>query len=184
MTDTNARLYEKMSSPIGMLIVVSDGAALTGLYLDGARHAPEVARTWRRDRESTRAAIDQLEQYFAGERTHFDLALAPQGTPFQQRVWNALREIAYGTTTSYRELARSIGAPDAVRAVGAANGRNPLSLIVPCHRVVGSDGSLTGYAGGLSRKRWLLDHETAREGVASPRRHTAATNAVISARAH
>jgi methylated-DNA-[protein]-cysteine S-methyltransferase len=181
MTDSNIRLYDTMQSPIGKLIVVTDGAALTGLYMDGARHAPAIASAWRRDRDSPRAAIEQLAQYFAGERTRFDLTLAPAGTAFQQRVWRALREIAYGTTISYRELARRIGAPDAVRAVGAANGRNPLSLVVPCHRVVGSDGSLTGYAGGLDRKRWLLDHEAECDRVAPSRRHTVATNAVISA---
>jgi methylated-DNA-[protein]-cysteine S-methyltransferase len=181
MTEANIRLYDTMQSPIGTLIVVSNGAALTGLYMDGARHALEVAHTWRRDRESTRKAIEQLSQYFAGERTRFDLELAPAGTPFQLRVWRALCDIAYGATISYRELARRAGTPTAMRAVGAANGRNPLSLIVPCHRVVGSDGSLTGYAGGLARKRWLLDHEDACERIAPARRDSIATKPVISA---
>jgi methylated-DNA-[protein]-cysteine S-methyltransferase len=155
-------LYDTMVSPLGTLIVTTDGSALTGVYMDGARHARAIVDTWTRDRTSTRAAIDQLAEYFAGARARFELPLAATGTPFQLRVWRALCEIAYGTTISYRELAQRIGAPLAVRAVGAANGRNPLSLVVPCHRVVGSDRSLTGYAGGLERKRWLLDHEAER----------------------
>jgi methylated-DNA-[protein]-cysteine S-methyltransferase len=154
--------YDTMDSPVGTLIVTTRADALIGVYMAGARHAPEIGARWRRDCAGTRAAIDQLGQYFAGERTQFDLPLAPRGTAFQLRVWRALREIEYGATISYGELARRVGSPAAVRAVGAANGRNPLSLVVPCHRVVGSDGSLTGYAGGLERKRWLLEHEVAR----------------------
>lgn len=106
-------------------------------------------------------ACAQLGEYFAGARTHFELPLAPVGTPFQQRVWAALVEIPYGETATYLDLARRLGDPKATRAVGAANGRNPLAVLVPCHRVVGSDGSLTGYAGGMQRKRWLLRHEMA-----------------------
>ena len=108
------------------------------------------------------AAAEQLDEYFAGARTVFDLPLAPRGTPFQQRVWQALRGIPFGDTISYAELARRIETPRAVRAVGGANARNPLSIIVPCHRVVGMDGSLTGFGGGIERKRWLLGHEAAR----------------------
>ena len=104
-------------------------------------------------------ALVQLGEYFAGGRTHFDLPLAPSGSPFQLRVWNALREIPYGQTASYGEIARKVGVPSAPRAVGAANGLNPIGIIVPCHRVIGSDGSLTGYGGGLERKRLLLDLE-------------------------
>jgi methylated-DNA-[protein]-cysteine S-methyltransferase len=107
------------------------------------------------------AARAQLDAYFAGEITSFDLPLSPRGTPFQQRVWAALRDIPFGETTSYGELARRIGDPKAVRAVGAANGRNPLPLVVPCHRVIGADGSLVGFGGGMDRKRWLLQHEGA-----------------------
>lgn len=106
----------------------------------------------------------QLAEYFAGNRQAFDLKLAPQGTPFQRAVWRALGEIPFGTTCCYADIARRIGRPTAVRAVGAANGRNPVAIVVPCHRVIGRDGSLTGYAGGLDRKRWLLEHE----GVALP----------------
>lgn len=106
----------------------------------------------------------QLEAYFLGELTTFDLPLAPRGTDFQVRVWQALRAIPYGQTRSYREIAVAIGVPSAVRAVGAANGRNPISLVVPCHRVIGSDGRLTGYAGGIGRKHWLLRHEQTMSG--------------------
>ncbi len=106
-----------------------------------------------------RRARQQLEEYLAGERTEFDLPLDPVGTPFQQRAWAVLRTIPYGTTISYGEQARQLGAPTAARAVGAANGRNPLSVVVPCHRVTGADGRLTGFAGGLDAKAWLLDHE-------------------------
>jgi methylated-DNA-[protein]-cysteine S-methyltransferase len=107
-----------------------------------------------------RAAATQLGEYFAGTRTEFDLPLAPEGTPFQQKSWEALRAIPYGETISYGEQARRLGSPSAVRAVGAANGRNPISIIVPCHRVIGSNGSLTGFAAGLEAKAWLLRHES------------------------
>ena len=107
-----------------------------------------------------RAATEQLGEYFAGTRKDFDLPLAPEGTPFQQKSWEALRAIPYGETISYGEQARRLGSPSAVRAVGAANGRNPISIIVPCHRVIGSDGSLTGFAAGLDAKAWLLRHES------------------------
>jgi methylated-DNA-[protein]-cysteine S-methyltransferase len=114
---------------------------------------------WREAREPFSQAIEQLDQYFAGERTEFDLELDMRGTQFQNDVWNALLTIPYGETRSYGEIARQIGRPDRARAVGAANGCNPVSIIVPCHRVIGSDGSLTGYGGGLPRKRFLLDLE-------------------------
>ena len=107
-------------------------------------------------------AIDEVDEYFAGKRTAFDIPLAPEGTPFQQEVWKALRAIPFGETRSYMDVARTIGKPRAVRAVGAANGRNPLGIVVPCHRVIGADGSLTGYAGGMERKKFLLDLERQR----------------------
>lgn len=110
---------------------------------------------------AARAAVEELRAYFAGERFEFGLPLAPKGTPFQQTVWRALCDIPYGTTVSYGAVARSIGRPSASRAVGMANSRNPIGIVVPCHRVIGSGGALTGYAGGLDRKRWLLAHETA-----------------------
>ena len=109
--------------------------------------------------DASDAAARQLSEYFAGDRTDFDLDLAPSGTDFQRKVWTALSQIPYGTTESYGQLALRIGQPTASRAVGLANGRNPIAIVVPCHRVIGSSGTLTGYAGGLERKRWLLEHE-------------------------
>lgn len=143
-----------MDSPIGPLTLVGTGDALTGLYMAEHRYAP--AAFGDRDDDAFPGAVAQLTEYFAGTRTTFDVALAPKGTPFQQRVWAALREVPYGETTTYGELAATIGRPTASRAVGHANGHNPISIIVPCHRVVGTSGSLTGYGGGLPRKRFLL----------------------------
>jgi methylated-DNA-[protein]-cysteine S-methyltransferase len=114
------------------------------------------------------AAREQLDAYFAGEREPFELELAPYGTPFQLRVWDELRRIPLGDTISYSELARRLGDPKLVRAVGLANGRNPLSIVIPCHRVIGADGSLVGYGGGLERKRWLLEHEAVASGRRLP----------------
>jgi len=141
-------------SPIGPLTLVGAGGALSGLYMVEHRYAP--ASFGERDDDAFPAAAEQLREYFAGARTTFDLELAPAGTPFQQQVWAALREVPYGETTTYGELAAVLGRPTASRAVGHANGHNPISIIVPCHRVVGSSGSLTGYGGGLPRKRFLL----------------------------
>jgi methylated-DNA-[protein]-cysteine S-methyltransferase len=146
-------------SPIGSLLLASDGAALTAVEMEPHRAA--VSAGARADDGPFRAVIEQLAAYFAGELTQFDLPLAPHGTAFQQRVWTALLAIPYGRTTSYGELASDVGNPNASRAVGLANGRNPLAVIVPCHRVIGRDGRLTGYGGGLDRKRWLLEHERA-----------------------
>ena len=152
--------WSEVASPIGALLLVGEGGVLSGVYMERHRHGPEPEiRSGQRDDVVFRAVREQFESYFAGRLTVFDLPLAPQGTEFQQRVWRALRDIPYGETISYAELARRIGRPLAVRAVGAANGRNPISIIVPCHRVIGSDGSLTGFGGGIERKRWLLAHE-------------------------
>jgi methylated-DNA-[protein]-cysteine S-methyltransferase len=150
-------------APVGELLLTADAGGLTGVYFEPHRWGPsagDVAR-WRRGDLAgvIAAARAQLAAYFAGELTAFDLPLAARGTPFQERVWRALREIPYGATVSYGELARRLGDPRATRAVGAANGRNPLSIVVPCHRVVGADGTLTGFGGGIERKRWLLAHE-------------------------
>jgi methylated-DNA-[protein]-cysteine S-methyltransferase len=145
-------IYSELNSPIGTLLLTGDGDALTGLYMDREPSG-------RRDDAALAHARDQLDAYFAGERTRFDIPLAASGTEFQRCVWQALREIPYGETTSYAALAASIGRPDACRAVGLANGRNPISIVVPCHRVIGSSGALTGYGGGIERKRWLLAHE-------------------------
>ena len=158
-TRTESTLYTNLDSPIGELLLAGDGEAVSGLYLQAGPSAISIPASWRRANEPFALARDQLDEYFAGERSTFDLALAGAGTPFQERVWRALLEIPYGETLSYGELARRIDRPDAVRAVGTANGRNPISIIVPCHRVIGADGTLTGYAGGLERKRFLLDLE-------------------------
>jgi len=152
-------VYSTVTSPIGALMLCGDEEALTALHLPG-RH-PQPAAGWRRDDARFAGLARQLEQYFAGERTSFDVELRPRGGPFEREVWAELRRIPYGTTASYGELARGLGRPTAARAVGAANGRNPIAVIVPCHRVIGSDGSLTGYAGGLERKHALLALESA-----------------------
>jgi methylated-DNA-[protein]-cysteine S-methyltransferase len=151
--------YSTLDSPLGDLLLVGELGVLHSLYMVEGRKRVAPRAEWVEDDAAFEAPRRQLGEYFAGERTTFDLELALGGTPFQLRVWNALREIPYGQTVSYGELARRIGAPRAVRAVGLANGQNPVSVIVPCHRVIGADGSLTGYGGGLPNKRLLLDLE-------------------------
>ena len=142
---------------LGVVTLTANAACLTGVYLPEHRHGPADRTGWVRDDDALADARRQLSEYLAGARRRFDLALAPaQGTVFQQRVWAALDTIPYGTTATYGALAAAVGAPQAVRAVGAANGRNPLSIVRPCHRVVGADGALTGYGGGLPAKRALL----------------------------
>lgn len=157
------RLHTVIDSPVGPLTLVAADDALVGLSMSEQRHAP--APGWfgepsdGTDSEPLAQASRQLREYFDGERTEFDIPLSLEGTEFQRRVWTALREISYGETISYGQLADQIGQPSASRAVGLANGRNPVGIIVPCHRVVGSDGSLTGYGGGIERKRYLISHE-------------------------
>ncbi|MDX9873492.1 MAG: methylated-DNA--[protein]-cysteine S-methyltransferase [Spongiibacteraceae bacterium] len=151
--------YTVIDSPIDPLLLVSDGHSLTGLYMDVERFLPQVAAAAEEDPAPFAAAIDQLQRYFAGELQQFDLPLSAAGTRFQRAVWQALREIPYGTTVSYKQMAQRLGTPGAVRAVGLANGRNPISIIVPCHRVIGANGKLVGYGGGMARKQWLLAHE-------------------------
>lgn len=159
--------FAELPSVLGTLTLTATQAGLSGVYLPEHRHGPPSRVGWTDHPERLADAATQLEQYLAGERTTFDLALAPSaGTPFQSRVWAALETIPYGETVSYGELAARVGAHAAVRAVGAANGRNPLSIVRPCHRVVGADGSLTGYGGGLPAKRALLELEA---GVGSLR---------------
>jgi methylated-DNA-[protein]-cysteine S-methyltransferase len=153
-------LYDVVDSPIGALLLTGDGEALSGLWMQDAGRPRTPGPGWRRDPAAFRDVAAQLGQYFARERTAFDLPLAMDGTDFQRRVWSALREIPYGQTTSYGALADRLGQPGAARAVGLANGRNPIAVIVPCHRVIGADGSLTGFGGGLPRKRKLLELET------------------------
>jgi methylated-DNA-[protein]-cysteine S-methyltransferase len=152
--------YTTMHSPIDDLLLVSDGNTLIGLYMEQTHDGRGVEAAWKRDPGPFREVVCQLLAYFEGELRQFDLPITLHGTDFQQVVWMALRELRAGERISYGELARRIGRPSASRAVGLANGRNPISIIVPCHRVIGASGSLTGYGGGLGRKRWLLEHES------------------------
>lgn len=162
---TARRTTTTVPSPIGPLTLVAVDGTLAGLYMDEQRHAPPSDRYGEHDPAAFAAVEAQLAAYFAGALTRFEVPLRLVGTPFQQEVWAALLEIPYGTTVSYRELAARIGRPAACRAVGLANGRNPVSIVVPCHRVVGADGGLTGYGGGLDRKSQLLALE--RRGAAA-----------------
>jgi methylated-DNA-[protein]-cysteine S-methyltransferase len=158
-TATDTLLYTTMDSPIGELLLLGDGHALHGLHMQEGRNPIGIASSWEREPAAFADVREQLTEYFAAQRTDFDVPLVMEGAPFQRRVWQALRDIPYGETISYGELARRIGRPTAARAVGMANGRNPIAVIVPCHRVIGADGTLTGYGGGLERKRILLDLE-------------------------
>lgn len=165
------RTHTVIDSVLGPLTIVAEDGKIRCLYMDLQRHRPGdnelgAPEPRGRDAEPLRAAADQLDAYFAGELMTFNLPLAPRGSEFQLRVWTALREIPYGQTESYGELAERIGSPGSTRAVGLANGKNPIGVIIPCHRVVGSDGSLIGYGGGLDRKRRLLDLEMAVSGAA------------------
>ncbi len=152
-------MFALVDSPVGVLTLTGTGDAITGCWFE--RHTKPVDRVadLERDDDAFVEAAGQLEAYFAGRLRRFDLPLAPRGTEFQQRVWMGLRDIPYGETRSYGQLAATLGTPSASRAVGMANGRNPLSIIVPCHRVIGADGSLTGFGGGIERKRYLLELE-------------------------
>jgi methylated-DNA-[protein]-cysteine S-methyltransferase len=150
------RIHTLTPSPVGDLTLVAEDGALVGLHMDSQKHAPDAERLGERQDEWFTAVVAQLGEYFTGERRDFDLPLAPRGDAWQHRVWALLREIPYGETRSYGDLARALGNVNLSQAVGAANGRNPIGIIVPCHRVIGADGSLVGYAGGLDRKRFLL----------------------------
>ncbi|MEX0741022.1 MAG: methylated-DNA--[protein]-cysteine S-methyltransferase [Pseudohongiella sp.] len=161
----NASCYSEVKSPLGVLTLTGNGEALTGLYMEAQKHRPALPRHCVRDDTCFASVREQLAAYFAGELRSFDVPLAGSGTDFQQRVWQALRDIPYGVTESYGALAARIGKPAASRAVGMANGRNPIGIIVPCHRVLGVSGALTGYGGGLARKQWLLAHEQAMAGL-------------------
>lgn len=168
MTATSTRTVRHLDSPLGPLLLVAEGGALAAIWLPVHRGAPvQLAETPRAaavaaNERVLAAAARQLDEYFGGRRIEFELPLAPGGTPFQRAVWAELARIPFGETRAYSDLARAIGRPTASRAVGAANGQNPLSIVVPCHRVLGRDGRLRGYAGGEPAKRWLLDHETGR----------------------
>ncbi len=152
-----------VDGPVGALTLVSSGVALTRILFEGEALSADVLAG---DDAVLEDARGQLAEYFRGTRQHFELPLDGKGTAFEQRVWSALRDVPYGQTWSYGALAKQLGAPKAVRAVGRANGKNPLPIIVPCHRVIGADGSLTGFGGGLPRKAWLLRHEAAVVGGA------------------
>jgi methylated-DNA-[protein]-cysteine S-methyltransferase len=160
-----ALYFERIDTPIGTLTLVADATGLRHIEFPSNRH-PADREGWAPDArgaiaDTLRAVSTQLHDYFAGTRTAFDLPLSPEGTVFQQQVWRTLATIPYGTTWCYRDLAKAIGKPAAVRAVGAANGRNPLPIVLPCHRVIGADGRLTGFGGGLSIKAALLRLEGA-----------------------
>ncbi len=155
-------MYTTVESPVGPLLLAASTEGLQLIEFPDPRHRVQRTDDWKQgDHPVLDAARTQLGEYFAGDRSEFELPLAPQGTPFQREVWSALAEIPYGKTSTYAELASRAGRPTAVRAVGAAIGRNPLSIVVPCHRVVGADGSLTGFSGGLPAKQHLLELENA-----------------------
>jgi len=155
------RTHAIVDSPVGPLTLVAQDGQVVGLYMDEQRHRPDASRHGERDDTVLPELRAELDAYWTGELREFTVPVGLDGTAFQRRVWQALRTIPYGETWSYGKLAAEIGAPGASRAVGLANGRNPVGIVVPCHRVVGASGSLTGYGGGLERKRWLLDHERA-----------------------
>ena len=165
MTLVAETVYTSAESPIGELLLLGDGRELRGLHMQDGRKAVRLEPGWRHSGEPFSAVLEQLREYFAGRRFGFDVSLGFRGTPFQLLVWNALREIPYGKTLTYGELARRIGRPGAARAVGLANGSNPISIIVPCHRLVGADGTLVGYGGGVGRKRFLLSLEADVRGL-------------------
>jgi methylated-DNA-[protein]-cysteine S-methyltransferase len=159
----NMRYYDTFQSPQGQMLLLATEDGLSGVYFVGQKYFPEKEKKWQRDPDHAplKQAKRELQEYFAGRRRQFEVALDPQGTPFQRSVWKAISKVAFGRTITYGELARRAGEPGSARAAGAATGRNPISVIVPCHRIVGSDGRLIGYAGGLKRKHALL----ALEGV-------------------
>jgi methylated-DNA-[protein]-cysteine S-methyltransferase len=153
--------YCRLDSPWGSLLLLSDGQFLTGLFFADENHCPQIRSGWREDPglSPLRTAIEQLRRYFDGDLKKFELPILLHGTDFQVKVWQTLCNIPYGQTKSYSEVAKLIGRPRSIRAVGQANGHNPISIIIPCHRVIGADGSLTGYGGGLNRKRAILEFE-------------------------
>jgi methylated-DNA-[protein]-cysteine S-methyltransferase len=156
---TAATCYSYVDSPLGRMFVQGDGQFVTGLFMPGHKGWRDPDPAWQQADAPFAAVREQLAEYFAGERQTFDVLLKLAGTPFQQRVWQELVRIPFGTTITYAQLAQRVGKPTASRAVGHANGRNPISIIVPCHRVIGADGKLVGYAGGVDKKQWLLTWE-------------------------
>lgn len=154
--------YGFYESPCGQMLLVARDEGLSGVYFEGQKYYPSIDPTWRRDEQQSliAQARRELTEYFAGKRQRFELALAPEGTPFQRSIWQAIARVGFGETISYGQLAQSAGYPGKARAAGAATGRNPLTIIIPCHRIVASNGALTGYAGGLERKHALLSLES------------------------
>ena len=163
------RYYDRFKSPQGGMLLVASDDGLAGIYFDRQKHHPKLASEWKQNRghKVLRQTRRELEEYFSGKRKRFEVALDPEGTPFQRAVWKAISTVGFGKTISYGELARRAGHPGSARAAGAATGRNPIGIIVPCHRIMGSNGSLTGYAGGLDRKRALLKLEGANKDLFS-----------------
>lgn len=151
--------YTYTTTPAGPVLLVGDEVALHAIYWTVYRHTPAPKAEWIEDAKKFEDILAQIDQYFNGERQTFNIAIAAAGTPFQKSVWQELAKIGYGETRSYQQVANAIGLPQAVRAVGAAIGRNPISIVVPCHRVIASNGKLTGFAGGIESKRMLLEHE-------------------------
>lgn len=161
MEEINMIYYGQTQTPVGKLLIVSDGTHVTRISMDEQKYAPDIGKDWVMNEEipPIKLAIEQFKSYFAGLLEHFDLPIAFHGTAFQERVWKELTKIPFGQTISYGELAKRIGKPKASRAVGLANGKNPIAIVVPCHRVIGANGTLTGYGGGLPRKKRLLELE-------------------------
>jgi len=151
--------FDQFKTPIGLLSVATDDSGLRYVMFENNKYDAPHREDWKRDTSATREAREQLLQYFAGDRTEFNLELNPVGTDFQKQVWRMLAQVPFGDTWSYGQIANKIHSPKAVRAVGAANGRNPIPIILPCHRVIGSNRTLTGFGGGLPTKQWLLEHE-------------------------
>ena len=160
MSDT---FYCIQPSPVGDLLLVAQGAALTDLHIISGKYVPAIGANWKRDAQHPvlQQAAQELSEYFAAKRKIFSVPLAPQGTAFQQAAWHALLQIPFGNTISYGQQAKHMGQPQAVRAIGGANGKNPIAIIIPCHRVLGANGALTGYSGGIEHKVFLLRHEGA-----------------------
>jgi len=152
--------YSQYLSPIGTLLLVGDGENIHKIVFPDDRRPTEPDESWQSNGSAFTELKRQLDAYFAGTLKEFDVSLAPAGTEFQRSVWDALANVGYGTTCSYREIANAIGNPSACRAVGAANGANPIPIVIPCHRIIGTNGTLTGFAGGLLTKHWLLSHES------------------------
>ena len=167
-----SKYYATIKSPVGELMLVADDTALTGVYFAGRDHVPAAGKGWTRDAQHPvlRETAQQLQEYLSGKRTNFQIPLRLAGTEFQEKIWQQIARIPYGETISYAELAKRAGAPQAIRAAGTTTGRNPVSIIVPCHRVVGKNGGLGGFGGGLERKRFLLALEKADADLLTPLR--------------